>query len=150
MMRKHILINTLLCMCHSRTWKMISVLHASVFSFQCCSHRLTNSIDTKAKCRHRYSQYDGISYPSSLPISPSLWLAPPPPFPVWISILYTRIQCERGGGYGVLGLRQVNTCREVPLQVNFIDDDILHCLLRVLSFYGCSKTRILLSAEISS
>ncbi len=24
-----------------------------------------------------------------------------------------------GGGYGVLGLRQINTCRKVPLQVNF-------------------------------
>ncbi len=27
-------------------------------------------------------------------------------FPVWISLLYTRILCVRGGGYGVLGLRQ--------------------------------------------
>jgi hypothetical protein len=25
-----------------------------------------------------------------------------------------------GGGYGVLGLRQINTCRKVPLQVNFL------------------------------
>jgi hypothetical protein len=25
--------------------------------------------------------------------------------------------------------------RKVPLQVNFLDDDIFHCLLRVLSFY---------------
>ncbi len=45
-----------------------------------------------------------------------------PPFPVWIRILYTRRQCVRGDGegYGVLGLRQINTCRKVPLQVNFI------------------------------
>jgi hypothetical protein len=29
--------------------------------------------------------------------------SPPPPFPLRISILYTRIQCVRGGGYWVLG-----------------------------------------------
>jgi hypothetical protein len=42
-----------------------------------------------------------------------------------------RIQCV----YGVLGLRQINTCRKGPLRVNFLDDDILHCLLWILSFY---------------
>ncbi len=30
---------------------------------------------------------------------------------------------------------QINTCRKVLLQVKFLDDDILHCLLWVLSFY---------------
>ncbi len=30
----------------------------------------------------------------------------------------------------------INTCRNAPLQVNFFDDDILHCLPWVLSFYG--------------
>jgi hypothetical protein len=25
---------------------------------------------------------------------------------------------------GILGLRQINTCRKVPLQVNFLDEDI--------------------------
>ncbi len=34
-----------------------------------------------------------------------------------IPALYTRVQC--GGGYGVLGLRQINTFRKVPIQVNF-------------------------------
>jgi hypothetical protein len=39
---------------------------------------------------------------------------------VWISILYTRIQCVKGvGENGALGVRQINTCRKVPLQVNF-------------------------------
>ncbi len=38
----------------------------------------------------------------------------PPPFPVWIIILYTRIPCARGGEYGVLGLRQINTFRKIP------------------------------------
>ncbi len=33
---------------------------------------------------------------------------------------------RRGGG-----LRQINTCRKVPIQVNFLDDDILHCFLAV-------------------
>ncbi len=32
----------------------------------------------------------------------------------------------RGGG--VLGLRQINTRRKVPIQDNFLGDDILHCL----------------------
>jgi hypothetical protein len=45
-----------------------------------------------------------------------------------------------GGGYEVLGLRQINTCRKVPLQINFLDDDILHCLLWVLSFYACTSS----------
>ncbi len=52
-----------------------------------------------------------------LPLSSSLWFNSPP-FPVWNSILYTHILCVRGG-YEVLGLRQINTCRKVPLQVNF-------------------------------
>ncbi len=42
----------------------------------------------------------------------------PLPLSLCISILYTRIQCVRGGGPP--GLRQINTCRKVPLQVNFL------------------------------
>ncbi len=38
---------------------------------------------------------------------------PPPYFPVWISILYTRIQCV-GGGCGVLGLRQITHLPQSP------------------------------------
>ncbi len=34
-------------------------------------------------------------------------------------ILYTRIQCVRGRGFEVLGLRQINNWRKVPLKVNF-------------------------------
>jgi hypothetical protein len=41
-----------------------------------------------------------------------------------------------GRGYGALGHRQINTNRKVLFQVNFLDDDILHCLLCVLSFYA--------------
>jgi hypothetical protein len=32
---------------------------------------------------------------------------------------------------GFLDLRQINTSRKVPLQVNFLDDDTLHFLLKV-------------------
>jgi hypothetical protein len=32
---------------------------------------------------------------------------------------------------GEVGLRQINTCRKVPLLVNFLDVDILHCFLSV-------------------
>ncbi len=55
-----------------------------------------------------------------------------PSFPVWISILYTRIKYARGRGYRVLGLRRINTFRKVPLQVNFVRwRTNLHCLLWV-------------------
>ncbi len=64
-------------------------------------------------------------------------LSPAPLFPVWISIQYTR-KCVRGvfGHRREGGLRQINTRRKVPLQINFLYDDILHCLLWILSFYG--------------
>jgi hypothetical protein len=56
-----------------------------------------------------------------LPLSSSLWFnRPPPPFPcVNIYTVYTDTVCKWGGGYGVLDLRQINTRRKVPLQVNF-------------------------------
>ncbi len=55
-----------------------------------------------------------------LPLKPSLLFDSPPlpPFHVNKYTLYTYTVCE-GWGYGVLGLRQINTCRKVPLQVNF-------------------------------
>ncbi len=47
-------------------------------------------------------------------------LLPPPPLTCVNSIQYKRIQYVWGvGGYEVLGLRQINNCRKVPLQVNF-------------------------------
>ncbi len=52
-------------------------------------------------------------------LSPSLWFNSPPlsPYPcVNKYIVYTYIG---GGGDCVLGLRLINTCRKVPLQVNF-------------------------------
>ncbi len=50
--------------------------------------------------------------------------------------VYTYTMYPGGRGYGVLGLRQINTCRKVPLQVIFLDDYILHCLLWLLSLYA--------------
>ncbi len=41
-----------------------------------------------------------------------------------------------------LGLRQINNCRKVPLQVNFFYDDILLSLLWVLSCYDQQYTNI--------
>jgi hypothetical protein len=56
-------------------------------------------------------------YSPLFPLSPSLrFNSPPPPFSCVNK--YTRIQCERGRGMGLLGLRQINTCRKVTLQVN--------------------------------
>ena len=99
--------------------------HQTTFLF---GNGLINYVDTKGKCRHLKNwpvhctaAGDIVSHVGifdqalwtvvSLPIL-SFWTLPPP-FPVWISILYTRIQ------YGFLGLRQINPCRKVPLQVNF-------------------------------
>ncbi len=58
-------------------------------------------------------------YSPLLPLSPSLWFNFPP-FPARISVMYTSIQCVRKGGAdnGVLGLRQINTCRN-PFAGNF-------------------------------
>jgi hypothetical protein len=52
---------------------------------------------------------------------PSLWFnSPPSPLPrVNKNTAYTYTVCKGGGGYEVLDLRQINTCRKVPLQVNF-------------------------------
>jgi hypothetical protein len=63
-----------------------------------------------------------------LPLFPLLsGLNPPPPR----VNKYTVYTYTGGGGYWVLGLRQINTCRKVPLHftVIFLDDDILHCHL---------------------
>jgi hypothetical protein len=57
-------------------------------------------------------------------------LLPPPPSLLCVN-KYTRIiQCVGGGGgvwvhRRVGGLRQINTCRKVPSEVNFLDDYIL-------------------------
>jgi hypothetical protein len=72
-------------------------------------HGLINYKDTKAKCRHlkklscilrhmfiRVYRLE-IQCPSPLLSGSTL---PPSPFPVWISILYTRIQCVRWGFLG--------------------------------------------------
>jgi hypothetical protein len=51
------------------------------------------------------------------------------------------MQCVKGGGNGVLGYRQINICRKKSLYRSiFLDDDILHCLLWVLTFYVVTPT----------
>ncbi len=64
-----------------------------------------------------------------LPLSPSLWFNSPPPLLPCVNNYteYTYTVCKRGGGMEFWAL--INTCRKVPIQVNFFDDDILHCLL---------------------
>ncbi len=52
-----------------------------------------------------FKWYFRLSFVNGCPVTFSL-AQPPPPFPVRISILYTRIQCVRGGGYSILGFRQ--------------------------------------------
>ncbi len=71
-----------------------------------------------------------------LPLWPSLLFFSPSPLPcVNKYTVYTySIQCVCVGG-GILGLRKINTCHKVPLQVNYFRWHILHCLLWVLYFY---------------
>jgi hypothetical protein len=60
--------------------------------------------------------------------------SPLPPLPIpyinkYTIHMYTVCKGPKGGGYGVLGIKtDNNTCRKVPLHVNFLiflDDDIL-------------------------
>ncbi len=53
-------------------------------------------------------------------------------FGTYTQLLDNPKQKPRRGG----GLLQINTCRKVPLQVHFLDDDILQCFLSVLFFYS--------------
>jgi hypothetical protein len=46
----------------------------------------------------------------------------------------------------MLGLIQIHTCRKVPLQIKFLDDDILHCLF---DFYLSTFQVDLLLQELS-
>jgi hypothetical protein len=47
------------------------------------------------------------------------------------------------------GLRKIKTCRKVPLQVNFLDDDILHFLLLALKNQNIKKSLFKSSTKIS-
>ncbi len=49
-------------------------------------------------------------------------------------LLHHPKQKPRTGG----GLRQINTCRKVPLQVIFLDNDIWHCFLSVRILFSAS------------
>ncbi len=53
-----------------------------------------------------------------LPLTPSLWFNSPP-LPCVNKYTVYNVQCVKVGGYGVLGPRQINTCRTVPSQVYF-------------------------------
>jgi hypothetical protein len=76
-----------------------------------------------------------------LPLWPILWFNSPLPSPctVWISIpvLYTRTECVWGVGVWGSGPQTDKHLLQSPFTGQFcLDDDILHCLLWVLSFYG--------------
>ncbi len=60
-------------------------------------------------------------YSRVLALSPSLWFNSPPSVPPSCVNKYTvyKYTVCKGGYYGVLGLRQMNTCRKVALQVNY-------------------------------
>jgi hypothetical protein len=51
-----------------------------------------------------------------LSLSSSLWLTSPPPLPPSLCVHVYSVY----GGYEILGLRQINTCRKVLLQANFL------------------------------
>jgi hypothetical protein len=63
-------------------------------------------------------------YSPLVPLSPSLKFNSLPPLPCVNKYTVHVTVCRGWGGYGVLDLRQINTCCKVPIQVNFLDDDI--------------------------
>ncbi len=115
---------------------------------QCCIRRKIRLIKVSAKCRHlknwpvkalcgrclsEYTDWRFLAYiqsrwyfqssfvictlsccPSPL-LSGSTLPLPPSSLCELVCILYTRRQCVRGG---VLDLRQINTCRKVPLRLD--------------------------------
>ncbi len=103
---------------------------------------LINHIDTKSKCRHlkilnckgilrqvfiefiywRYSQSCWyFEDPSLCTVAPLTFsLVQLSPFPCVNKYAVYRYTVYKGGGrYGILGLRQINTFRKVPFQINF-------------------------------
>jgi hypothetical protein len=61
-----------------------------------------------------------------LPFSPSPWFnSPPSPLPC-LKTVYSYTVCKGEGG---MGFWASDICRKVYLQVNFLDYEILHCLL---------------------
>jgi hypothetical protein len=62
-----------------------------------------------------------------MPLSPSLWFNPPP-FPVQICILYTRVQCVTGDGVWSSGHQTDENLPQSPFtgQIFVGDDDILY------------------------
>ncbi len=101
-----------------------------------------------SKCRLYWCLIEFIDWrdnQSSWYFRPALWTiapltfslvsapTPPPPLPcVNKYTVYTYTVCNRGiwghgGGQG--GLRQINTCCKVHLQVIFLDNDTWHCFL---------------------
>jgi hypothetical protein len=76
-----------------------------------CIHGLINYTDTKAKCRHLKK----MNCKGALRQVFTFLRLPP--------------ERRREEICFLPSINSDNTCREVPLQVNFLDDDILHCLL---------------------
>ncbi len=104
-----------------------------------CNGTLRHAFITVYFINWRYSQSCWYFRPSFVKCCPANLLSgstvPPPPFPVLISILYTGIQCVKWGG-GLWGSGP-QTDKHLPQSPqSFLDDDILHWLLWVLSFYG--------------
>ncbi len=108
-------------------------------------HGLSNNIDTKAKCRHRnkltlrqvfirvYRLKIQLVNSHVVIFDPALWIVAPLRFSLVQISPHTRILCVRGWVWGS-GPQTDKHLPEVP--VNFLDDDILRCLLWVLSFYA--------------
>ncbi len=80
------------------------------------------------------------------PLLSGLILSPPSMCEYWISILYTRIQCVKGGGvWGSRPHTHINTCRKVPVHVNYFRrrhfalPSMSLIILRVTRSWKCRK-----------
>ncbi len=102
-----------------------------------CDRCLSELLDCRPSQSFCYFQPSFVNCCPSNLLSGWTLPPPPPPFPVRISIRSTRIQCvrRRGRVWGS-GPQTDEHLPQSPLEINFLDDDIFHCLLWVLSFYA--------------
>jgi hypothetical protein len=131
-----------------------------------CNYGPINYIDNKAKCCHPVKGPGGRVYrleiqSGLLVFSTQLYdLLPrcPSPllsgltFPLSPPSLCEQVYCihiysVQRRGVEVLGLRQINTCRKVSLQANFLDDIYMclscaqpNCLLKHIHITQCTTT----------
>ncbi len=82
-------------------------------------------------------------YSPLVPLSPSLKFNSLPPLPCVNKYTVHVTVCRGWGGYGVLGIRKINTRRKVPIQVIFFSWHLTFCLPSIILIFLRISRRIL-------